>query len=169
LPPNPVPPVAPGNRDRLDAAEALLNASAAQDALDVLAQFRPIPGERWRHAYLEALALFALGQVAEADHAMARALPGAPPNPQLLLRAAVIAQENGDHPRARRLLGEAESYAPKMPEIQLNIGYSADALGDAASARRAYRRFVELVGSDPARSDQRAFALTRLRALDSTP
>ena len=83
--------------------------------------------------------------------------------PQLWLQCAIVEQQRGKHEAALRILNEAEKLAPDIPEVQLNIGYSYDAIGNQKLSVRAYNSFLKLTEGNPAYMMVRYKVLERLR------
>ena len=83
--------------------------------------------------------------------------------PQLWLQCAIIEQQRGKHEAALRILNEAEKLAPDTPEVQLNIGYSFDAIGNQRLSVKAYNSFLKLTEENPAYMMVRHKVLERLR------
>ncbi|MGR3221135.1 MAG: hypothetical protein ACUZ8H_15170 [Candidatus Anammoxibacter sp.] len=77
-----------------------------------------------------------------------------------------MSNKRENHETALQILLQAEQLDPAMPEIQLNIGYSSDALGSRNSTTvKAYRYFPELTESNAAYLTVRQKVLERLSRL----
>ena len=75
-------------------------------------------------------------------------------------------QQRGDHGTALQLLKEAQKLAPAMPEVQLNIGYSNDTMGDRLlEAKTAYKLFLDLTEGNSAYFTVRKKVMERLVSL----
>jgi tetratricopeptide (TPR) repeat protein len=118
--------------------------------------------DRWEAWFWLGTALLARGQTIEADAALEQAGKLNPKVAAVWVQRAVVAQERGDHAAALRLLAEARELSPKSPQIYLNLGYSNDALGLPAEAKRNYRYFMLLTDGDIAYLLQRTLVIERL-------
>ena len=105
------------------------------------------------------------GELVEADHALSEALRRDPAQPQLWIQRAIIAQERGEHARALGWLREARNLSPQAPEVHLNIGYSAEAMGLREEAAKAYRDFLRFTEGRESFASQRTWVTRRLGIL----
>ena len=80
--------------------------------------------------------------------------------PQLWVQRALVSQQRGRFGEALDALRQAELLAPKLPEVQLNLAYSLEALGDGQAAVTHYRTFLTLT------EGKRAYHATRKKVLD---
>lgn len=105
------------------------------------------------------------GELVEADHALSEALRRDPAQAQLWVQRAIIAQERGDHARALGWLREARNLSPQAPDVHLNIGYSAEAMGLRDEAAKAYRDFLRFTEGRESFASQRNWVTRRLANL----
>lgn len=146
-------------------AESLVAGGQYVEALFELRTLAPEGRENWMFHYLAGIAEMRLGRQDQALSALNEAHRLSPERPQPLIQRAVLNQERRDHNAALTDLRRAMELAPKMPEIHLNIGYSADALGRTKEAVDAYGRFIDLSASQAGYASSRQWVSKRLRDL----
>ncbi|MCP4265298.1 MAG: tetratricopeptide repeat protein [Candidatus Brocadiaceae bacterium] len=151
---------------KLKQARHLINIGSYSEAIDILKPIIDRQEETWDTYLLIGAAYLGLGELdyAETYSEMGLAMNGKVP--QLWLQCAIIEQERGKHEAALRILNESERFAPDMPEVQLNIGYSYDAVGNQRLSAKAYNAFLELTEGDQAYMMLRYKVLDRLRNLN---
>ncbi len=148
---------------QLKQARQLINIGSYSEAIDILKPIIDRQEETWDTYLLMGAAYLGLG---EPDHAETYSEMGLAMNgkvPQLWLQCAIVEQQRGKHEAALRILNEAEKLAPDIPEVQLNIGYSYDAIGNQRFSVRAYNSFLKLTEGNPAYMMVRYKVLERLR------
>ncbi len=150
---------------QLKQARHLINIGSYNEAIDILRPIIDRQEETWDTYLLMGAAHLGLGELdyAETYSEMGLAMNGKVP--QLWLQCAIVEQERGKHEVALRILNESERLAPDMPEVQLNIGYSYDAIGNQRLSVKAYNSFLKLTEGNPAYMMVRYKVLERLRNL----
>ncbi|GAV20720.1 tetratricopeptide repeat protein [Mariprofundus micogutta] len=103
----------------------------------------------WRAWYWMGTASLMRGQLNDAENYLSEAIARNGEVAELWVQRAIIAQENNNHETALQLLSIAKDLDPDMPEVSLNIGYSADALGNKKLANRAYGHFLVQTNRSP--------------------
>ncbi len=148
---------------QLKRARHLINIGSYAEAIDILKPIIDRQEEIWDTYLLMGAAYIGLGEL---DHAEMYSEMGLAVNgniPQLWLQCAIVEQQRGKHEAALRILNEAEKLAPDIPEVQLNIGYSHDAIGNQKLSVKAYKTFLKLTEGKPAYMMVRYKVLERLR------
>ncbi len=150
---------------QLKQARHLINIGSYSEAIDILKPIIDRQEETWDTYLLMGAAYLGLGELgyAETYSEMGLAINGKVP--QLWLQCAIVEQQRGKHEAALRILNEAEKLAPDIPEVQLNIGYSYDAIGNQKLSAKAYNSFLKLTEGNPAYMMVRYKVLERLRNL----
>jgi len=151
--------------DALRQAQALIDGRQHVEALFMLRSAPADARERWTFHYLVGVAEMGLGRREQAMAALGEAIRIAPHQPQPWVQRAVLQQERKDHNAALADLRRAAEISPRLPEIHLNAGYSADALGRTKEARDAYVRFLDLSASRAHFHESRQWVARRLRDL----
>ncbi len=151
---------------QLKQARHLINIGSYNDAIDILKPIIDRQEETWDTYLLMGAACLGLGELdyAEIYSEMGLAMNGKVP--QLWLQCAIVEQQRGKHEAALRILNEAEELAPDIPEMQLNIGYSNDAIGNQKLSVKAYNSFLKLTEGNSAYMMIRYKVLERLRNLE---
>jgi tetratricopeptide (TPR) repeat protein len=150
----------------LERAEKMINANQSVEALFELRGAKGRQLEDWRYHYLVGVAEMKLGRKDKAQDALSASIKINPRQAEPLLKRAVLGQDAGQHNDAMADLRAAEKIAPLMPEVHLNIGYSADALGRTADAKVAYLRFLGLSQAKSSYGGSREWVSKRLRDLN---
>ncbi len=148
---------------QLKQARHLINIGSYSEAIDILKPIIDRQEETWDTYLLMGAAYLGLGEL---DHAETYSEMGLAMNgkiPQLWLQCAIVEQQRGKHEAALLILNEAEKLAPDIPEVQLNIGYSYDAIGNQRLSEKAYNSFLKLTEGSPAYMMVRYKVLERLR------
>lgn len=117
------------------------NYLGALTALESLPAPLPDRADLW---LVKGSAHLALGQLDLADAAFRAAHTLMPNNALVMVQQAVLAQERGEHAAALEILEDAAARHPQVPEIFLNKGFSEQALGNVAQARRSFRTFADM-------------------------
>ncbi len=148
---------------QLKRARHLINIGSYAEAIDILKPIIDRQEEIWDTYLLMGAAYLSLGELdyAETYSEMGLAINGKVP--QLWLQCAIVEQQRGKHEAALQILNEAEKLAPDIPEVQLNIGYSYDAIGNQRLSVNAYNSFLKLTEGNPAYMMVRYKVLDRLR------
>ncbi len=148
---------------QLKRARHLINIGSYADAIDILKPNIDRQEEIWDTYLLMGAAYLGLGELdnAEIYSEMGLAINGKVP--QLWLQCAIVEQQRGKHEAALRILNEAGKLAPDIPEVQLNIGYSYDAINNQKLSVKAYNSFLNLTEGNPAYMMVRYKVLERLR------
>lgn len=128
--------------ERLEQTKLFIKEGRYTEAVELLQPLFINPPEDWEHYYLLGVAQLGLGELDKADRSFMEGLAREGSRPQLWVQRAVVAQQKNKNKFALTLLLEAEKIAPDMPEVQINIGYSHDMLGNTKEALRAYRSFI---------------------------
>jgi len=136
-------------------ARLALSRGQYQQALAALETLSPVPERRPDFWLVKGSAHLGLGQLDAAEQAFASAQPLAPDNAQIAVQRAIIKQEKGDHASALKILQDAASRHPDVPEIFLNQGYSQQALGTLPDAIRSFRIFLRMTEGSPLYAEQR--------------
>lgn len=129
---------------RISFVKDLLGDSLYSEAVDNLKPLFDTPPGVWEPYLLMGTAYMGLGDLEVADSYFKKGLAVDKNRPRLWLQRAVVAQQQGDHNAALEILRKVETFAPRMPEIKLNIGYSSDVLGKTDNAAKAYQSFLAL-------------------------
>ena len=101
-----------------------------------------------------------LGQWEAARNSLVKGLARDATVPQLWVQRALVSQQRGRFGEAVDALRQAELLAPKLPEVQLNLAYSLEALGERQVAVTHYRTFLTLT------EGKHAYHATRKKVLD---
>jgi len=150
----------------LERAEKMINADQSVEALFELRSARGKQLDDWRYHYLVGVAEMKLGRKGKAQDALTESIRLGPSRFEPHLKRAVILQDAGQHNDAMADLRAAEKISPSTPEIQLNIGYSTDALGRTAEAKVAYVRFLSMSQAKASYSSAREWVSKRVRDLN---
>ncbi len=129
--------------DQLNRIKNLLSAGSYAKAVETLKPLINEYGNRWELYYYIGTAYLGLGDLDTAGNYLDWGLAINGTQPQLWGQRAIVAQQKGEHEAALIILSEAERLDPTMPEVQLNIGCSHDALGNKKLAETAYRNFLK--------------------------
>lgn len=150
---------------QLKRARHFIKIRSYAEAIDILKPIIDRQEEIWDTYLLMGAAYLGLGELdyAEMYSEMGLAINGKVP--QLWLQCAIVEQQRGKHEAALRILNEAEKLASDIPEVQLNIGYSYDAIGNQKLSAKAYNSFLKLTEGDPAYMMVRYKVLERLHNL----
>jgi len=103
----------------------------------------------WHAWYWMGTASLMLGNLKDAENYLSEALARNGEIAALWVQRAIIEQESNNHHTALQLLNIAKDLDPDMPEISLNIAYSADALGNRNLANHAYGKFLVQTSKSP--------------------
>ena len=109
-----------------------------------------------------------LGQWEEARNSLVEGLARDATVPQLWVQRALVSQQQGRFGEALDALRQAELLAPKLPEVQLNLAYSLEALGERQVAVTHYRIFLTLTEGKHAYHATRKKVLDRIIRLEKT-
>ena len=139
----------------VEQARVALSQGRYVEALTVLNGLDPAPADRADFWLMKGSAHLGLGQLGPAETAFAAAQPLAPANAQIAVQRAILKQEQDDHAGALRILEEASSRHPDVPEVFLNQGYSQQELGAVREAGHSYRIFLRLTEGRSLYADQR--------------
>lgn len=150
----------------LERAEKMINADQSVEALFELRNAKGRQLEDWRYHYLVGVAEMKLGRKGKAQDALSESIRLGPNRSEPRLKRAVLLQDAGQHNDAMADLRAAEKISPSTPEIQLNIGYSTDALGRTAEAKAAYLRFLSMSQAKASYSSAREWVSKRVRDLN---
>jgi tetratricopeptide (TPR) repeat protein len=150
---------------RIALTRLVIQRGAYSEAVEILQPIFRAPPKNWEPWFWMGTAQLGLGQHALADTYLSQALAREGKLPQLWVQRAVAAQQQGDNTRALQLLREAERLDPALPEIQLNIAYSSDAMGNIDAAIQAYRSFLAMTEGKAPYVNQRREVLQRLSRL----
>ncbi len=148
---------------QLKQARHLINIGSYAEAIDILKPIIDRKEEIWDTYLLMGAAYLSLGELDHAETYLEMGLAVNGNVPQLWLQCAIVEQQRGKHEVALRILYEAEKLAPDIPEVQLNIGYSYDAIGNQELSVKAYNSFLKLTEGKPAYMMVRYKVLERLR------
>lgn len=118
------------------------------------------PPKTWEPWFWLGTAQLGLGQWEKARNSLVEGLARDATVPQLWVQRALVSQQRGRFGEALDALRQAELLAPKLPEVQLNLAYSLEALGERQVAVTHYRTFLSLT------EGKRAYHATRKKVLD---
>lgn len=145
---------------RLARARHLIHTRRYARAVTTLRPLFVTPPKTWEPWFWLGTAQLGLGQWEEARNSLVEGLARDATVPQLWVQRALISQQRGRFGEALDALRQAELLAPKLPEVQLNLAYSLEALGDRQAAVTHYRTFLTLT------EGKRAYHATRKKVLD---
>jgi tetratricopeptide (TPR) repeat protein len=141
--------------EAVERARVALARGQYPQALSALETLSPVPERRGDYWLIKGSVHLGLGQLDQAEQALAAAQPLAPDNAQIAVQRAIIQQERGDHASALQILEDAATHHPDVPEIFLNQGYSQQALGAVQDARRSFRIFLKISAGRSLYGEQR--------------
>ncbi len=150
---------------QLKRARHLISVGSHSDAIEILKPIIDRQEETWDTYLLMGAAYIGLGELDNAEKYSGMGLAINGNVPQLWLQCAIVEQERGNHEAALRILNESERLAPDLPEVQLNIGFSYDAIGNQKLSVNAYNSFLKLTEGNPGYMVVRYKVLERLRNL----
>ncbi|MCP5005637.1 MAG: tetratricopeptide repeat protein [Planctomycetes bacterium] len=130
-------------------ARHLINIGSYAEAIDILKPIIDRQEEMWDAYLLMGAAHLGTGELDYAETYLEMGLAIDGNVPQLWLQCAIVEQQRGEHEVALRILNETEKLSPNIPEVQLNIGYSNDAIGNQKLAVQAYNSFLQLTEGNP--------------------
>lgn len=134
-------------------------------AITILTPVMDSPERTWEAYLLMGMAHLGLDELGPAGDYLDKGIAVTEKQPSLWLQRAIVEQEKGEHEKALLMLRRGENIAPTMPELQLNIGYSHDVLGNAREAQRAYSSFIDLTDNKPKYMENRRKVQERLLKL----
>ena len=147
---------------QLKRARHLINIGSYAEAIDLLKPIIDRKEEIWDTYLLMGAAYVGLDELDYAEEYLRNGLAINGNVPQLWLQYAIIEQQRGRHEAALRILNGPERLAPDIPEVQLNIGYSYDAIGNQKLSIKAYNSFLKLTEGNSAYMMVRHKVLERL-------
>ena len=150
---------------QLKRARHLINIGSYAEAIDLLKPIIDRKEEIWDTYLLMGAAYVGLDELDYAEEYLRNGLAINGNVPQLWLQYAIIEQQRGRHEAALRILHGPERLAPDIPEVQLNIGYSYDAIGNQKLSIKAYNSFLKLTEGNSAYIMVRHKVLERLHNL----
>ena len=150
---------------QLKRARHLINIGSYAEAIDLLKPIIDRKEEIWDTYLLMGAAYVGLDELDYAEEYLRNGLAINGNVPQLWLQYAIIEQQRGRHEAALRILNGPERLAPDIPEVQLNIGYSYDAIGNQKLSIKAYNSFLKLTEGNSAYIMVRHKVLERLHNL----
>ncbi len=133
---------------RLMYGKLLVQEGKYAEAVFVLAELLDANGRDWRPWYWAGTANLMLGRLADATEDLSRAVALDGNNAVLWVQRAIVEQEKEHHQTALQLLEIARQIDPNLPEVELNIAYSSDALGLRKMADKAFGHFLVLTAAD---------------------
>ena len=113
-------------------------------AVTVLGPLFAKPPERWEPWFWLGTAQLGLGQWEKSQASFVEGLARDATVPQLWVQRALVSQQQGRFGEALDALRQAELLAPRLPEVQLNLGYALEVAGDRLIAVTHYRTFLSL-------------------------
>jgi Tfp pilus assembly protein PilF len=119
----------------------------AADAAETYLTFDPDDGDAVGTAYYAELMIGDTDRMAASARRLAELNPEVVPNE--LVQHSVALFENNQNVQSRALLEVILELEPDLPEAQLQLGLTCNALGDVGCARTALSRFLELAPDDP--------------------
>lgn len=162
----------PGNATasevKLARAQALIKKGGYAGAVTLLRPLFVTPPDIWEPWFWLGTAQLGLGQWEKARDSLAEGLARDATVPQLWVQRALVSQQQGRFGEALESLRQAELLAPKLPEVQLNLAYSLEVLGERQVSVDHYRRFLALTEGNHAYRVTRKKVLARLSRLENT-
>ena len=156
----------PDIKNEIKRAKHMINVGSYEKAVNILNPIIENYVATWKVYLLIGTAYLGLNELDKAEKYLDKGLAVTGKQPQLWLQRAVVEQQRGDHGTALQLLKEAQKLAPAMPEVQLNIGYSNDTMGDRLlEAKTAYKLFLDLTEGNSAYFTVRKKVMERLVSL----
>ncbi|KHE93197.1 MAG: hypothetical protein SCABRO_01116 [Candidatus Scalindua brodae] len=148
---------------QLNHAKGLIDIGSHKEAIKVLSHVIDSSTGNWNAYLLNGVAYLSLAELNNAEKYLDMGLSINTKSPQLWLMRAIVEQQKGNHSFALQILQQAERIAPRMPEVQLNIGYSYDAIGNKKFSAKAYDSFLKLTEGKPEYMTVRHKVLERLQ------
>jgi tetratricopeptide (TPR) repeat protein len=152
-------------KKQLDRARNLIRTGSYAEAIRILKTVIDRSGGTWDTYLLIGTAYLGSGELDYAEAYLNMGLAINSNIPQLWLQRAIVEQQRGNHEAALHILHETESITPDIPEVQLNIGYSHDVIGNKNLSVKAYLSFLRLTDGNPAYIIVRHKVLKRLQFL----
>lgn len=153
---------------RLAHARHLIQTRRYERAVTTLRPLFVTPPKTWEPWFWLGTAQLGLGQWEEARNSLVEGLARDATVPQLWVQRALVSQQRGRFGEALDALRQAELLAPKFPEVQLNLAYSLEALGERQVAVTHYRTFLTLTEGNQAYHATRKKVLDRIIRLEKT-
>lgn len=153
---------------RLARARRLIQTRRYARAVTTLRPLFVTPPKTWEPWFWLGTAQLGLGQWEEARNSLVEGLARDATVPQLWVQHALVSQQRGRFGEALDALRQAELLAPKFPEVQLNLAYSLEALGERQVAVTHYRTFLTLTEGNHAYHATRKKVLDRIIRLEKT-
>ncbi len=152
-------------KKQISRAKNLIMTGSYTEAIDMLKTIIGRSEGTWDTYLLIGTAYLGSGELDNAEAYLDMGLAINANIPQLWLQRAIVEQQRGNHEIALQILHETESIAPDMPEVQLNIGYSYDIIGNKNLSAKAYLSFLRLTEGNRAYMMVRHKILKRLQHL----
>lgn len=134
---------------RLRQAQQFIQVGKYKDAAVFLSPLFKDPPVNWEPWFWMGTALLGQDQLEQADQFFLSGLARNDKIPQLWIQRALVAHQRGDYQLAIHELRRAESLAPDLPHIHLNMGYAYEKLGNDRLANEYYARFLKLSDGNP--------------------
>lgn len=156
----------PDIKSEIDRAKHMINVGSYEKAVNILKPVIKNYVATWKVYLLIGTAYLGLNELDLAEKYLDKGLAITGRQPQLWLQRAVVEQQRGDHETALQLLQESLKLAPAMPEVQLNIGYSINTMGDRPlEAKIEYKLFLDLTENKSAYFTVRKKVMERVVSL----
>ena len=132
------------------------------EAVEVLEPlFLSLP-EDWESWFWMGTAQLGLEHYEEAREAFREGLARDETIPQLWVQWAIVEHQRGKYSQSLDALRQAELLAPALPEVQLNLAFSLETLGQARPALEHYRQYLSLTHHNPVHRSTRKKVLDRI-------
>ncbi len=153
---------------RLARARRLIQTGHYARAVTVLRPLFVTPPKSAEPWFWLGTAQVGLGQWEAAQNSLVEGLARDATVPQLWVQRALVSQQRGRFGEALDALRQAELLAPTLPEVQLNLAYSLEALGERQVAVTHYRTFLTVTEGKHAYHATRKKVLDRIIRLEKT-
>ena len=159
-------PIAP--EDRFAQVKSHVRHHRYLEAVEVLEPlFLSLP-EDWESWFWMGTAHLGLEHYEEAREAFREGLARDETIPQLWVQWAIVEHQRGKYSQSLDALRQAELLAPALPEVQLNLAFSLEHLGNTRPALEHYRQYLSLTDHNPVHYSTRKKVLDRILHLEKS-